>query len=848
MRVRLLTAASIFLIFIQAMAGANIDSAYNAKKQLVGFKLDERGLNSEERQALHFLYAYAPLCDVTDYSQDFYIANVRQTLLTREQMPWGKTIPSDIFMHFVLPLRVNNEPLDSARLVFYKQLKDRVKGLSMKDAILEVNHWCHEHVTYQPSDSRTSSPLQSVKTATGRCGEESTLTVAALRAVGIPARQVYTPRWAHTDDNHAWVEAWADGKWWFMGACEPEAVLNLGWFNAPASRALLMHTRVFGDYDGPEETVLKTSNYTEVNLVGNYAETAKIQFTIVDTQGKPVPNARVEFKIYNYAEFYTAVTKWADAAGRVSLTAGKGDMLVWASRDGQYGWTKATFGKDTALTVKIARHTALPRSIDIVPPPEHPVLPDVPAALAARNKQRLEQEDAMRNAYTATFITPDKAQAYPEEQRPYLVKSRGNHQVILDFLNKYSGQQERALKLLSTLTDKDLRDVTMQVLDDNMTARSNQLSPRVEAEPLRPYKHFFEQKFAAEATRYKANPQLLVEWIKKNIRLNPDTKALRYAQSATGVYNYRIADERSRDIFFVDVARSLDIDARKDAVTGKVQYRNSGSNSWIDVKWDKTGQAKATPQGTLVLDYTPTPLHDDLSYYIHFTISKMTGGRLVLQNYDENNCTWASTFKNGAQLDTGTYVLVTGSRMASGTVLATVREFKIEAGHTTTVPLTMRQATSDQVAVIGNFDSESRFNRVDIKSCTIASTPVSLLSCTGRGYYVLGIVGMGQEPSNHALRDIAKVEIGRPVVLLLEDEAAVRKFNASDFNLPAEGITYGVDPDHKILNALKSELKLASDQLPVFVIADTFNRIVYYKQGYTINMGEELRTILGKLK
>ncbi len=70
----------------------------------------------------------------------------------------------------------------------------------------------------------------------GRCGEESTFLVAALRSVGIPARQVYTPRWAHTDDNHAWVEAWADGKWYFLGACEPEPVLNLGWFNAPASR------------------------------------------------------------------------------------------------------------------------------------------------------------------------------------------------------------------------------------------------------------------------------------------------------------------------------------------------------------------------------------------------------------------------------------------------------------------------------------------------------------------------------------------------------------------------------------------------------------------------------------
>lgn len=79
----------------------------------------------------------------------------------------------------------------------------------MEDAILEVNHWCHEKATYQPSDARTHSPLATVYTAIGRCGEESTFLVAALRAVGIPARQIYTPRWAHTDDNHAWVEAWS---------------------------------------------------------------------------------------------------------------------------------------------------------------------------------------------------------------------------------------------------------------------------------------------------------------------------------------------------------------------------------------------------------------------------------------------------------------------------------------------------------------------------------------------------------------------------------------------------------------------------------------------------------------
>lgn len=29
-------------------------------------------------------------------------------------------------------------------MVFHDELMPRVKGLSMLDAVLEVNHWCHE--------------------------------------------------------------------------------------------------------------------------------------------------------------------------------------------------------------------------------------------------------------------------------------------------------------------------------------------------------------------------------------------------------------------------------------------------------------------------------------------------------------------------------------------------------------------------------------------------------------------------------------------------------------------------------------------------------------------------------
>ncbi len=98
---------------------------------------------------------------------DFFLGQVDAAFEAREYFDWGKKIPDDVFRHFVLVYRVNNENLDTARQVFFDELKDRVKGLTMEQAVLEVNHWCHEKVTYKGTDGRTSSPLALVKTSWG---------------------------------------------------------------------------------------------------------------------------------------------------------------------------------------------------------------------------------------------------------------------------------------------------------------------------------------------------------------------------------------------------------------------------------------------------------------------------------------------------------------------------------------------------------------------------------------------------------------------------------------------------------------------------------------------------------
>lgn len=866
---KILISASIFALSLTANAQGqfisdtnyhnNVENIFKERVKTVGktfYNTQKEKLTADEQEALKFLYAYMPLADVTDYPTSFFADNVRMSFKAREEMPWGKNVPELLFRHFVVPIRVNNEALDNARSVFYNELKDRIKGMSMMDAIIEVNHWCHEKVTYQPSDARTSAPLATLKTATGRCGEESTFAVAALRAVGIPARQVYTPRWAHTDDNHAWVEAWADGKWYFLGACEPEPVLNLGWFNAPASRAMLMHTRAFGDYNGPEEVMLRTSNFTEINLTSNYAPIAPVDFYVKDSEGKPVENARVEFKIYNYAEFFTAVTKYTDAKGHTSLSAGIGDLVVWASKDGKYAYQKVSFGKEKEATLVIGegnqntdgKHTHL----DLVPPKEDPQLPYVSDEMHKENQRRFALEDSIRKAYTATFPTMEEAKRINERGAEYIFKSRGNKKTIVDFINRHSDNEDRVMGILATLSDKDLRDITTEILEDSYNATTDQLSPRVEDELITiPFKQYFEKAFNKKtADAFRTDPMKLVEWIKKNIRLNPDKKALRIAQTPVGVMKSKITDERSRDIFFVDVARSLGIEAQKDAVTGKIQYKKNGE--WQDVKFDNTADNASTAAalGTIMLTYEPTKLLDNPKYYSHFTISRIENGTAHLLNFEEgqadmgNGTTWSNTFKNGYKLDAGTYMLTTGTRLASGSVLASNRLFEIVKGQTTTLPLEIRQNTNE-VSVIGSFNSESLVTK-DGKE-------VSLLSQTGRGYYIVGILGVGQEPTNHALHDIEKMKEafeawGRPVVLLFESEADAAKFNHDEFPGLPSTVQFALDKDGSVRKQIAREMKLMNEkQMPMFIIADTFNRVVFVSQGYTIGLGEQMQGVFKKL-
>ena len=361
------------------------------------FSVFQSHLSLEEEEALKFLYAYMPLSDLADYDGDFFLSQVRTVFEAKRAFSWGSQVPEELFRHFVLPYRANNENLDTARMVVFQALKDRIRGMSMRDAILEVNHWCHERATYQPTDIRTSAPLAVINTGFGRCGEETTLLVTALRACCIPARQCYTPRWAHCDDNHAWVEAWVDGQWHFLGGCEPEADLDMAWFKEPARRAMLVHTKVFGRYEGLEEANVRTEKYSEINLLAHYAPVKRLVARVVDSLHHPVAGAHLEFQLYNSAEFYPLAAGLTDANGTRSLTTGLGDLLLWAWAGEKFGYRKITVqSADTAeIVLDRVPGARYNEQYDLVPPLERVPLPSTNQEGEANGK-RLQSEDRLR--------------------------------------------------------------------------------------------------------------------------------------------------------------------------------------------------------------------------------------------------------------------------------------------------------------------------------------------------------------------------------------------------------------------------------------------------------------------
>ncbi len=827
--------------------------AANRSEQLFGVFNDK--LQKREEEALKFLFAYMPLNDLADYTGDFFLGNVQTTFTAIDNAPWGKDIPEDIFLHYVLPYRVNNENLDSFRIKYYDEIKARINSITnIEEAALEINHWCHEKVTYQAADIRTSAPMSTILSARGRCGEESTFVVAALRTAGIPARQVYSPRWAHSDDNHAWVEIWSGDNWYYLGACEPQPVFDRGWFTEPARRAMLVHTKAFGSYNGNESTIIVKDNYAGINNLSKYAQTKDVFVKVEDQSGNPVENCIVEFQLYNYAEFYPIATVKTDENGFVSFKTGLGDLLVWARKGDLYDFEKITVEEvgTVRLVISDRIEDETRRNYDLTAPLKRKPFEGIPEDLAKENGIRLKEEDRIREEYVDSWMSEDVADeiaveyGYDTEKfRSAVSRSMGNYAEIVDFLKTGSEFDPiLAMNIVELVANKDLRDTKSAVLADHLfagAAAKNEiadidvyynyvLNPRIANEIIKPWRSFIQSYFdKATKKTFTEDPALIATWLDENIRLDLEENYYNVPITPRGIIELGVTDPFSRDILSVAICRSLGIPSRLEPGTVTPQFL--GSKGWVYLSFGENNELPDSDKAAVKLKFSGESTVPE--YYIHFTIARFEDGKYKTLEYDYNKRIY--DFPDEIKLNPGRYMVVTGNRINDSEVLASVEFFTLEPGEKRDITIVLREAEiKEEIFGLINTDSEVEIEGANVK-----------LSKISKAGLIIAWIEHDKEPTKHILNDIpllkSEFDAWPGSFLFLSNPADKSpSYNPQKFKGLPERSVFGFDSGLNLLREFLPDTGFNTIQFPLILIVDAAGQIIYVSEGYRIGIGEQL--------
>ena len=262
----------------------------------------------EQREAAAFLIANMPRRDLTSLSKAYLVEHVELAFRAREELPWGRALPDELFLNHVLPYASINERRDRWRPDFHKRFLPVVKGCKTPgEAAQKLNATIFKalgvqyHATKRPKPDQ--SPNESIEAGYASCSGLSILLIDACRAVCVPARFVGTPLWVNRKGNHSWVEVW-DGCWRFVGAAEP-GPFDKTWFVGIAGKAdpAKVEHRIYAASFARTATWfplvwdLKIKYVTADDVTAFYTMRRPVTFQVTDAPGGQPVRARLTLRL-----------------------------------------------------------------------------------------------------------------------------------------------------------------------------------------------------------------------------------------------------------------------------------------------------------------------------------------------------------------------------------------------------------------------------------------------------------------------------------------------------------------------------------------------------------------------
>lgn len=330
--------------------------------------------------AAEFLVAGMPAADRGSLTKEFLMENLRLALSARELFPWGKQVPEELFLEYVLPYAQLDEPRDPWRADFYRRCSLLVKGCkSASEAVQQINRslFGELQVSYNTGRKRPNqSPKESIKQGKASCTGLAIILADACRSVGIPARVVGTPMWTNKEGNHTWVEIW-DGGWHCTGAAEPDLEgLDHGWFLADAAKAVAhdRHYAIWANAWKPTADYFPLAwdpanrSVHAVNVTDRYTTGGKTNALPCSelSAGKATIHARVldanGQRVIARVELWGKTGKLLGAANTKAGTSDLNDMPSFEIQNGDAGTLRVSLGnqvRDFPLPATLDGNTTL---------------------------------------------------------------------------------------------------------------------------------------------------------------------------------------------------------------------------------------------------------------------------------------------------------------------------------------------------------------------------------------------------------------------------------------------------------------------------------------------------------
>lgn len=817
-----------------------------------------RECTEEEAFYMKYLYAGMSYSDMADYSAELFLKFVRHALMVRNCTPWGSSIDDATFLNYVLQYRVNNEHVEFYAKDFFEEIYPRIKDRSMYDAAVEVNFWAYEKATYHSTDDRTASPFTVIKNAYGRCGEESTLVTAALRSVGIPARQVYAPRWSHCDDNHAWVEVWIDGVWHFLGACEPEIELDRGWFVLAASRAAMVHTRAFSrmiEEDEKTTLISHDEKTTRLNVLAHYAEVKQIDVTVLDSSGAPKEGATVQFQVINYSELYTVAELKTNRFGKVSFATSKGTIVLFVYDKTGYSMEMVDLRIRDQITIYLAGTKENECSFTFIPAVGgEKTQRSLTAEEQIQQQHRIDKSRAIRQKTEQTFFTEEQANKYAqiyiqkyasdlsiEEQSIWKSKietivynSRGNRKEIQQFLEERSSNLSinDKINLLSSIRKKDLTDISCECLVEHLREAllwkdryeedifvSYLLCPRISDEMITSYRAEIRRLFSErEISDIQSNPQLIGEWIQEKIQICPDSTYSNLYTSPAGAVRIGVASERSRQILAVAMLRSL-------GIAGKIELSSDEAMYWNGETWYYVFHKAAKKKfGELWLT---DKNGQNLQYYRDFTVAIQHDNHYKTLNLSETR------WKEGTgkyRLEQGIYRITTTDRQLGG--ICRVKIFYTS--------VTENSVTNKTIDCFREAAVKKSMPMQDVVLKQENGMDINLKQCFHHKAGVAAWIEVGTEPTEHLLNEMVEAKEGYQkisVVLIVASKESYSDITLTNAKKAIPNLMILIQqsaPEKQIYE----QFQLPEKALPLVIVLDEAGSIMNACAGYNVGTAE----------